>query len=172
VSPLQGDGEARGNYRIYAWTNGGTSDLTGAAERHSGVGLSFDQKVGSDWNLFARWGRRTRGDGMFNSALTGGFEVSGKAWGRGKDAIGVAYGVLRTSDAYQAATIGSAFVTSGGTAIPYEASGSERIAEMYYRIKLNDHLELSPDFQLIQRAGGNPNAATVRVLGLRASLGF
>jgi carbohydrate-selective porin OprB len=54
----------------------------------------------------------------------------------------------------------------------YSASGKERIAELYYRIALNDQLEITPDLQLIQRAGGNANAHSARVVGVRASMGF
>ena len=165
IAPKLISGDSRGNYRIYAWTNGGTADFAGNPERHSGLGISLDQKFGRDWNVFARWGRRTSGDGTFNNALTGGFEYGGKNWGRAKDAVGIAVGLLQTSSAWRAATLGSALVG-------YEASGAERIAEIYYRIKVNDHLEVSPDFQLIQRPGGNGLAPSARVFGLRANLAF
>ncbi|MBI3141035.1 MAG: transporter, partial [Rhodocyclales bacterium] len=48
-----------GNYRLYAWTNGHTLDLQDKEQRHSGFGLSLDQRLGRDWNLFGRYGRRT-----------------------------------------------------------------------------------------------------------------
>jgi high affinity Mn2+ porin len=162
-SPLR-DGEPSGNYRVYAWTNAHTVGVDGNEERHTGVGLSADQKVG-DFNLFGRVGVRTEGDGMFNDALTVGFEVAGSAWGREGDTLGVAVGSLKTSAAWRDASLAA---TSGA----YTASGQERIAEIYYRIRLNEHIEVSPDFQLIQRPGGNPNADDVRVIGVRASVGF
>ena len=37
-------------------------------------------------------------------------------------------------------------------------------------MKLNEHLVVSPDLQLVQRAGGH--ALIVKLVGLRASLGF
>jgi high affinity Mn2+ porin len=165
-SPLQINGEPRGSYRIYAWTNGRTSALDGTPQRHTGVGLSVDQRVGRDWNLFGRAGRRTSGVGTFDSALTLGFEHGGRAWGRGRDAVGLAVGLLKTSPAWRDAT--SADVALVG----YAATGQERIAEVFYRWRLNEHLALSPDFQLIQRPGGDSAGKTVRVFGVRASASF
>lgn len=165
AAPLQINGEARGNYRLYAWTNGRTAGLDETQQRHTGLGISADQRVGRDWNLFGRWGRRTGGDGTFDSALTLGFEHGGRAWGRGHDAIGAAFGSLRTGSAWRDAS-------ADGTLTGYAASGSERLVELYYRMKLNGHLELSPDLQWIRRAGGDGLAPTVRVWGLRASFGF
>jgi hypothetical protein len=165
VSPKQINGEPRGNYRAYVWTNGRTTDLEGNQQRHTGYGLSVDQRVGREWNLFGRWGQRTAGDGAFDRALTVGFEHGGRLWGRGHDAVGVAFGWLRTGSAWRTAT-------ADGTLTGYSASGAERIAELYYRMRLNEHVELSPDFQLIQRAGGDGNASSVRVWGLRGSFGF
>jgi len=165
-SPLQINGEPRGSYRIYAWTNGRTSGLDGAPQRHTGFGLSVDQRIGRDWNLFGRAGRRTSGEGTFDSALTLGFEHGGRAWGRGRDAVGLAVGWLKTSPAWRDAT------AADSTLVGYSATGQERIAEVFYRWRLNEHLELSPDFQLIQRPGGDAAGKTVRVFGVRASAGF
>lgn len=164
-SPLQLNGEPRGNYRVYAWSNGRTTGLDGARERHTGVGLSIDQRVGRDWNLFGRAGRRIAGHGTFDSALTLGFEHGGRAWGRARDALGLASGWLRTSDAWRAAS-------ADGSVAGYASSRSERLVELYYRMTLNEHLDLSPDFQLVQRPGGEVGAARVRVFGLRAAASF
>lgn len=151
LSPMQINGEPRGNYRLYTWTNGQTSDVTETIrERHSGVGVSIDQRIGRDWNLFGRWGKRTVGSGAFNEALTLGFELGGRGWGRGQDGFGAALGSLKGAD----------------------GAGSETLAELYYRWHLNEHIELSPDFQWIRHPGGDADASDVRVLGLRASFGF
>ena len=176
LSPKQINGDSRGNYRFYAWSNGGTTGFadpeTGlsAQQRHTGVGMSIDQKIGRDFNVFGRFGRRLSGDGAFDTALTGGVEIGGKAWGRNKDSLGLAYGILRTSNAYREYT--AANVAAGNATSTFEATGNERIAEIYYRIKMNDHLELTPNFQLIQRPGGDGSAASVRVFGLRGNVSF
>jgi hypothetical protein len=167
VSPKQINGEARGNYRLYAWSNGRTTELDGETEqRHSGFGLSVDQKLGREWNLFGRYGQRFDGDGSFDKALTLGFEHGGRLWGRARDAVGFAYGWLHTDDAWHRAT------AADRALVGFRASGNERVAELYYRLRLNDHLDVTPDFQLIQRAGGDPDASSVQVFGLRGTLGF
>ena len=164
-SPQQINGEPRGNYRLYAWNNDATTDLVGQRQSHSGIGLSVDQRVGRDWNLFGRLGYRTSGDAQFDTAVTAGFEYAGKSWGRPKDALGFAFGLLSTSKAWRDAT-------AGGVLAGYEASGDETVAELYYRIKLNERLNVSPDLQYIARPGGNGNAPAVWALGLRANIGF
>lgn len=165
AAPLQINGEPRGNYRLYAWSNGRTSGLDEGRQRHAGLGLSLDQRLGREWNLFGRWGRRSRGDGLFDGALTLGLEHGGRLWGRGHDAVGAAYGWLRTGAAWRSATADTSLAG-------YAASGNEQIAELYYRLKLNEHLELSPDLQWIRRPGGDGLAPMVRVFGVRAALGF
>jgi carbohydrate-selective porin OprB len=167
ITPKQINGEPLGNFRLYGWTNGHTSNLAGDAEqRHSGWGLSVDHKFGRDWNVFGRWGQRTSGEGSFDRALTLGFEHGGRAWGRGNDAIGLAVGWLHTDSAWQNAT------AADPSLVGYTAQGSERVAELYYRMKLNERIELSPDVQLIQRPGGQSGAKRVTLWGLRAGIGF
>ncbi|NDY91572.1 carbohydrate porin [Ideonella livida] len=167
ASPKQINGEPRGSYRLYAWTNGHTTNLAGDAEqRHSGWGLSLDQRVGRDWNLFARWGARTEGEGSFDRALTLGAEQTGRAWGRPHDSVGLALGWLRTDAAWTAATAADASL------LGYAARGHERVGELYYRYQLNERIELSPDVQWIDRAGGQGDARRVVLTGLRASIGF
>ncbi|MEK8029924.1 carbohydrate porin [Ideonella sp. DXS29W] len=166
-SPKQINGEPRGTYRFYAWTNGQTTDLSGeSAQRHSGYGLSIDQKIGREWNLFVRWGQRTSGDGAFDKALTFGFEHGGRAWGRGSDAVGLAAGFVRTSSEWARAT------ALDPNLVGFAADGNEQILEAYYRWKLSDHLELTPDLQWIRRAGGDGDAPAFMAVGLRAAVGF
>ena len=165
LAPLQINGEPRASYRLYAWSNGRTLGLDEQRQRHTGVGVSVDQHVGREWNLFGRWGRRLRGDGHFDRALTLGFEHGGRAWGRGHDAVGLALGRIGTDGAWRAAT-------ADGALVGYAAGGSETLAELYYRWKLNEHIELSPDLQWIRRPGGDGRAPALRVFGLRASVGY
>jgi hypothetical protein len=152
-----------GSYRLYGWTNGRAEGYDGLIRRHSGVGVSVDQKVSDDLTLLARYGHHTSGKVTFDRALTVGAELDGTPWGRGADAVGLAFGSLRTSDDYR----NDSLAVSG-----YEASGNEQQVELYYRHKLNDAVELTPDFQWIRRAGGDGSAAAVKVVGLRAKLGF
>ena len=50
--------------------------------------------------------------------------------------------------------------------------GAERVAEGYYRYRLNERVEVSPDLQWIQRPGADGRAATTTAFGLRARVGF
>ena len=158
-----------GNYRAYVWTNGRGLGYDGIERRHSGFGLSVDQKVADYVTLFGRYGHQGSGKVRFDRALTFGAEIAGNAWGRGGDSLGAAYGVLRTSSSYRRDS--TALDLDGDGVLDPRASGTERIGEIYYRFRVNSLLELTPDFQFIQRPGGN-DSATIKVVGLRAKLGF
>jgi len=159
-----------GNYRAYVWSNGRGLGYDGVERRHSGIGMSVDQKV-SDWmTAFARFGHQIAGTVRFNRALTAGVEIAGNAWGRGADSLGIAAGFLRTSSDYRRDS--STLDLDGDGLLDPRASGTERIGEIYYRFRVNNRLELTPDFQFIQRPGGDGGAPTIKVAGLRAKLGF
>ncbi|MCA0177963.1 MAG: carbohydrate porin [Proteobacteria bacterium] len=142
------NGEPRGTWRLYGWTNGRTTDLAGDPQRHSGWGISIDHKLGAAWNLFGRWGQRTQGDGAFDRALTLGFEHGGRTWGRPRDGVGLAGGWLHGD------------------------AGTEQTLELYYRFYLNEYLTLTPDVQWVRRAAGEASAGSFGVFGLRAAVGF
>lgn len=168
-------GGLAGNYRLYGWTNGRASDFDSAPDttaRHSGWGISADQRIGDALTAFARYGHEATGRVSFNRALTLGAEVGGTYWGRAADSIGIAGGLLRTSKAFRDASAGDADADGVPDLLGYAASGSERIAEIYYRYRVNNRFDLTPDFQLIQRPGGDGSASTVKVTGLRARIGF
>lgn len=152
-----------GNYRIYAWKNGRAEGYDGAERRHGGIGFSGDQKITRHLALFARFGHQASGKVRFDRALTVGAELAGNDWGRAADAFGVAIGGLKTSQGYQNASLALA---------GYRATGWEQQMEFYYRYRLNSHVELTPDFQLIRNPGGDGSASTVKVVGLRAKFRF
>jgi high affinity Mn2+ porin len=147
-----------GAYRLYAWNNGRASDLTGGTERHSGWGISLDQQVAGHLSLFSRIGFSTQGQVAFDRAFTLGCQLSGASWGREKDRLGLAFGLLRTSDEYQLANPGF--------------SGSEKNVELFYAWQLNDQVHIAPSLQWIGRPGGDPAAKDVTVLGLRAKVAY
>jgi len=154
-----------GTYRVYWWRNGRATDFYDVDERHSGWGISADQRVADDITLFTRFGAEISGRVRFDRAFTIGGEIVGDYWGRGADSVGLAAGFLRTSGAYRDAT-------ANGTLAGYAASGTERIVELYYRFRINDHFDVTPDLQWIQRAGGDGSAPGVFVGGVRARVGF
>lgn len=165
-------GGLAGTYRLYAWRNGRVQDYNGAQRSHSGLGLSADQRVGDALTLFGRYGHQLSGKVRFDRALTLGGEIGGQYWSRSADGLGFAAGWLRTSGEFKR---DSATVDAGRDGIPdfgFAATRAERIGELYYRFRVNKQLEITPDFQLIQRPGGDPGAKTVRVLGLRVRVGI
>ena len=121
--------------------------------------------MGESVTLFTRFGREMHGQVRFDRALTFGAEIGGNGWRRAQDALGVAAGVLHTSDAYRDRT---ADARSAG----YSATGTEQLAELYYRFRIGEHVDVTPDVQWIRRPGGDPAAPTIVVAGLRARLGF
>lgn len=155
-----------GTYRVYAWSNARATNFDDSAARHSGFGMSADQRVTDSLTLFGRYGQQTSGSVRFNRALTVGGELDGSAWGRGADGLGMAFGLLRTSGNFAAAS--AADIDSYG----YGASGSERIGELYYRIHLNKHVEITPSLQYMARPAADPDAKGIAVVGLRARVGF
>lgn len=154
-----------GTYRAYWWRNGRATDFYDATERHSGWGLSADQLVADGVTLFTRVGSEISGRVRFDRAFTVGAEIGGDYWGRAADSVGIAAGFLRTSNAYRDAT-------ADRTLVGYAASGTERIAEIYYRFHVNNHFDVTPDLQWIQRPGGDGSAPDIFVGGVRARVGF
>ncbi|HJV83475.1 carbohydrate porin [Noviherbaspirillum sp.] len=149
-----------GNYRVYAWNNPRASHFdvnVTDTERHSGWGISADQRVGDGFTLFGRYGHQMRGNVSFDRALTLGTELNGSYWNRGGDVLGLAAGWLRTSQDYRSfANVGNA----------------ERVGELYYRYRISKQFELSPNFQYIGHPGGDSTAEAIKILGLRAQLNY
>jgi hypothetical protein len=157
-------GGLAGNYRVYAWSNGQGAHFDPAQtapQRHVGWGVSADQRVGDGLTLFARFGNQLKGNVAFDRALTLGAEANGSYWSRGGDSLGLALGWLRTSEAYR--DFQSASVAHGG---------SERVAELYYRWRVGKQFELSPSLQWINRPGGDADARSAHVVGLRSQFTF
>lgn len=153
-------GGLAGNYRIYAWRNRQAShfdaDVT-APQRHSGWGVSADQRIGDGVTLFGRYGQQVQGQVRFDRALTLGAEINGSYWDRGGDSVGLAAATLKNSRDYRNfAAVGSA----------------EHVGELYYRYRIGKQFELSPHFQYIGNPGGDGTAAAVKLLGLRAQLTY
>lgn len=161
-----------GNYRIYYWRNGQAADYAGNRAQHAGWGISADQRVDDAITLFGRYGRQRSGLVRFDRALTLGAEIGGSYWNRSGDALGLAAGRLRTSRAFSRDSAGIDADGDGTPDYGFSAGGGERIAELYYRYRINKHIELTPDLQYIATPGGNPAAAALRIAGLRLQLSY
>ena len=166
-------GGLSGNYRAYAWTRSDVTELDGVTTgKHTGIGVSVDQRVGDGVNLFGRYGQLVKGELPFEHALSVGAEFNGSYWGRGADAIGVGGSWLKASSAYRNLG-GSGDVDGDGVAdFTYTPSGAEQIAEIYYRYRISPQFEITPDFQWVGRGGANSDAGSVKVFALRANIAY
>ncbi|MFL6649948.1 MAG: carbohydrate porin [Sulfurifustaceae bacterium] len=165
-----------GNYRVYLWRNGQATPFNNpfdtATERHAGWGLSADQRVGDTVMLFARYGKETRGRVQFDRVTSLGAEWGGDCWNRAADSVGVAFGRLRSSDAFR---VDAPTLDADADSAPdfgYAPDTAEEVIELYYRYRVHKQFELSPDAQWIRNPGGSSTAADAKLIGLRAQVTF
>ncbi|MFA4933818.1 MAG: carbohydrate porin [Candidatus Omnitrophota bacterium] len=169
-----------GNYRFYGWANNANHtnwlDMEKTKETAYGFGLSFDQKANDIVTLFARYGwqnpkvynpeiKTTTGDGLnysLEQSWSAGFQIEGRPWGREKDIFAFAVGQVMPSNDYKKQDASLSAKTEGHL-------------ETYYRIYINDHLSISPDFQYIWNPYGKDVAgdtSSIFVGGMRAQVDF
>lgn len=165
-------GGLNGNYRVYGWNRAAAENFDGTSNQHTGVGLSIDQRLGDGVNVFARYGKLVKGELPFNQAVAIGAELNGSYWGRGADAIGIAGSWLQASKAYQASPATAYLSSDPLSSFTFTPNGAEQVAEIYYRYRISPQFEVTPDFQLVNRGGANPDANMVKVLGLRANIAY
>jgi hypothetical protein len=162
-----------GNYRIYGWNRSEGVDYDGSINKHTGVGISVDQRLGDGVKVFGRYGKLIKGELPFNQAVTAGAEFSGGYWGRGADSIGIAGAWLQSGKGYRSTTA-TTYLDDNHTQAAYSfvPSGAEQVAELYYRYHVSPQFEISPDFQWITRGGGNSDADPVKVFAIRANIAY
>ena len=116
-----------GNYRLIA---AGTSkdflDENGHKERLLGAILSCDQELGEIFGVWVRLGWQEN-DALIahETILSGGVNIKGQWYGRSQDNIGIGYAYL-----------------NGENGLDYT-----QVAEIYWRITLNDFLAVTADLQ-------------------------
>ncbi len=180
--PEFGDGLA-GNYRFYYWLRNTNytkwSDRTKTAEHRYGLGVSIDQQITDVIGIFGRYGwadpdlydpNVTSTNGVnfsIEHTWSAGLAFNGKPWGRDKDHIGVACGMVIPGDEYK---------EYGGTNLKADDEGH---AELYYNWHVSEHFAFSPDVQVIWNPFGNDYVVdnerrdqTITVLGCRGHLDF
>lgn len=163
-----------GHYRFLAWRNGishtwWTNSETGKASY--GFGVSFDQKIAEPVTLFARYGWQapnpydpfiTDADGNTYSlanAWSVGVSLNGTWWHREDDTFAIGIGQALASPKYKDATGLSA--------------RNELHLEAYYSLRINEHIALSPDVQVIWNPFGGlspDNRGIVTAYGLRTQI--
>ncbi len=160
-----------GNYRLYAWNNGANhtkwSDAADDKENNFGFGTSMDQELTDNLGLFARYGWQdpkvyTNG-AAFSLAQSWsiGPQLKGALWGRAEDVLGVGFGQVMPSKQYKKSNS--------------VLARTESHLECYYNFKVNSHLSLSPDVQIIWQPYGKDAAIgddTLIVGGLRGQIDF
>lgn len=166
-----------GNYRFLGWNNNVRHikwlDTEKQKEANYGFGLSFDQKVTDVVTVFTRYAWQdpevynpdiaAEGDHYYTleHSWSAGFQIEGKPWGRENDVLAFAIGQAVPSGDYKKAT--------GGL------TKNEGHLEAYYKVHINAHLSLSPDFQYIWNPFGkdiSEDTSGIFVGGMRAQIDF
>ena len=161
-----------GNYRFYGWASEGDhtqwNDSTKTKEDNYGFGVSFDQELSDDLGVFARYGWQNPdvyvngADESLEQSYSVGIQLAGSAWNRQEDITGLAFGAVIPSDNYK----------NSNSALKAD---TESHVEAYYSYKVNDHLTVTPDIQIIWNPYGGDalnGGKTVFIGGIRSQIDF
>lgn len=141
-------GELEGNYRIYASLDGSNPET----KKGFGFGVSLDQQITDKLTLFARYGRSDEDVYEVNQAWSAGGQYAGLFQGRDEDVLGLAYGQIK--------------------AVGAVADSQERLAEVYYKYKVSEQIEVAPVVQYLVNPSGISGADDVLALALRTHISF
>lgn len=94
---------------------------------------------------------------QFDRHVSAGIQLSGRAFNRDKDVLGVGVGLTMISDAYKKA---SGF------------DSNELYAEAYYNMAVKEGFYVTPDIQYISNPGGNSKEDAFLTYGVRAGVMF
>ncbi|TDF65919.1 carbohydrate porin [Cupriavidus sp. L7L] len=152
--------------------NNTTPDLAEVRREHAktGVGVTLLQEVSDSLGVFARASlsddkTETYAFTEIGRQVSGGGVMKGDAWGRARDALGVAVAINMLGGQhrnYLAAGGQGAFLGDG--ALRY---GPEQILEIYYSFQPVKYLSISPDFQFVRNPGYNRDRGPVKFYGVR-----
>jgi high affinity Mn2+ porin len=160
-----------GNYRVYGWLNDKDhirwDDILKTKEKSHGFGLSVDQEITDIFGVFARYGWQDPevyadgSDFSLEQSWSAGIQLAGNPWNRDEDIVAIAFGQVIPSADYKKANDLKA--------------KTESHLEAYYNIKINDHLSVSPDIQVIWDPYGGDAAngdKTIIAGGIRTQIDF
>lgn len=147
-------GDLEGNYRVYAALDGSLADGENKLVQDNSLsfGVSVDQQVTDKLTLFGRYGQRDEDVYAVKTAWSAGGQYTGLIPGRGDDVLGLAYGQIQ--------------------AIGDIADSQEKLAEVYYKYKVSDQIEVAPVVQYLVNPAGNRAADDVLALALRTQISF
>lgn len=144
--------DRQGNYRFYGNMDGARPDGVNKliARNAFGFGTSVDQHVSDKLTVFGRYGRREEKPYRKKSAWSAGLQYLGPLPSRKEDVAGFAYGQVQAA----------------GTA------ADEKLAEIFYRVKVSNHIEITPFVQYLINPEGDRERNNVAVMGLRTFIIF
>ncbi len=161
-----------GNYRVFGWGSGRDhtkwNDSSEVQESSYGFGLSVDQELTDIIGVFARYAWQNpssylNGESFsLEHSYSVGMQLSGEPCGRDEDIFGIAFGQIIPSGDFKDAE-------SNLKADP------ERHIELYYSYKVNDHLTISPDVQIVMNPYGGDAVngdETIIIGGIRGQVNF
>lgn len=162
-----------GNYRLLGWFNDQNHtkwlDTTKDKEKGYGFGISFDQELTKELGIFLRYGWQnpkvylnTASAFSLEQSYSLGGQLKGNLWGRNDDVVALAFGQIFPSDDYKKADAS-------------RRAKLENHLECYYNYRVNGHLSLSPDLQVIWNPYGKDATngdSTIVVGGLRGQVDF
>jgi hypothetical protein len=145
-------GGLEGNYRAYVTLDGTVADgETKLKDKNAfGFGLSIDQQITDRLTMFGRIGWRDESTYLTKSAWSAGFQYTGLVPGRNEDVAAFAFGQVLAN----------------------KASAQEKLAEVYYKFKVNDRIDIAPVAQYLINPEGNHARDNVLALGVRTQISF
>jgi hypothetical protein len=164
-----------GNYRLYWWINcldhsklvaDGEPDPDDAEKINTGFGLSCDQMLTDEFEIFGRFGWQRPDVALVSTSpnaapidisWSSGLQMTGKRWNRSDDVLACGIGQLFPSKEYKDAG-------HGGSA--------EGHLELYYKLQILKNVAFTPDFQLIWNPRGVDDSDPIFVYGLRGQVDF
>ena len=144
--------------------------VRGPVHDKSGVGVDLDQQLGAQATVFLRAmhadGRtETEAFTEADDSLSAGGRLTGAAWSRASDAVGLALLQDRIDVAHRAYLARGGLTTFlGDGSLRY---GAERAAELYYDADLGAGLRLAADVQRVVHPGYDAARGPVSFYGLR-----
>lgn len=165
-----------GNYRVYYWYRGARPNVDTVAvpadtallnEFNNGIGLSIDQMVSETVGVWLRAGLQREEVAQFDKFVGAGVNVAGEFFGRANDRMGFGYGASFMSQDYED------YLKGLGS---FE-SAPEHYFELYYNYAVehagpDEGFHVSPDFQYVVNPGGDKNADSAFIYGIRLQTYF
>ncbi|BCG63473.1 MAG: high affinity Mn2+ porin [Methyloprofundus sp.] len=143
-----------------------------------GFGISINQSFPYGVNVFAKYGhqddsRDVRHYQDMDETYMVGFDVHGENWHRENDVFGIAYEIGRlTGNHRKAHEKGYQGLFDRRGAIGVGNYADERVLEMYYKLSLNEYINISFDYQFIDNFYYSKVIGGVHFIGGRFNASF